>query len=124
VIYVRTRQCENLYFPASVLTLYQKGVYSMGIKIVNKLPSHLKELVESPKIFKRTLKNTYFFIVFTNLSFIVLTLNLFLMCLNQFNLLLFVCMHMCVCVCVCVCVYVCMYKLCPLTCSFVNGTSL
>jgi hypothetical protein len=29
----------------------------MGIKVFNKLPSHLRELVESRKIFKRTLKN-------------------------------------------------------------------
>jgi hypothetical protein len=52
---VRTRQCENLHYPSAVLTLYQKGVYFMGIKMFNKLPSYLKELVESPKIFKRTL---------------------------------------------------------------------
>jgi hypothetical protein len=28
----------------------------MGIKIFNRLPSHLKELVKSPEIFKRALK--------------------------------------------------------------------
>jgi hypothetical protein len=38
------------------LSLCQKGVYFSGIRIYNKLPSYLKELVESPKIFKRTLK--------------------------------------------------------------------
>jgi hypothetical protein len=55
---VRTVQCENLHYPSAVLTLYYKGVYFMGINIFNKLPSHLKELVKSPKIFKRALKNT------------------------------------------------------------------
>jgi hypothetical protein len=53
---VRTRQCENLHYPSIVLTLNQKGVHFMGITIFNKLPSHLKELVKSLKIFKRTLK--------------------------------------------------------------------
>jgi hypothetical protein len=37
---VRTRQRENLHYPSTVLTLYQNGVYFMGIKIFNKLPSH------------------------------------------------------------------------------------
>jgi hypothetical protein len=54
---VKTRQCENLHFPHSQLTLYQNGIYFTGIKIFNKLPSYLKELVGSPKKFKRTLKN-------------------------------------------------------------------
>jgi hypothetical protein len=54
---VKTRQCENLHFPHLRLTLCQNGVHFTGIKIFNKLPSYLKELVRSPKIFKRTLKN-------------------------------------------------------------------
>jgi hypothetical protein len=90
----RTRQCENLHYPSPVLTLYQKGVYFLGIKIFNELSSHLKELVDYPKIFKRALKDTYFFILFTNWrSFTVLTLNLFLMYFYQLNLHLSVCLH-------------------------------
>jgi hypothetical protein len=46
----------NLHLPTSSLTLYQNGAYFTGIKIFIKLPSELKELVESPKIFKRTLR--------------------------------------------------------------------
>jgi hypothetical protein len=51
---LRTRQCENLHFSSVVLTLYQNGAYFTGIKIVNQLQSYLKDLVGSPKIFKRT----------------------------------------------------------------------
>jgi hypothetical protein len=54
---VQTRQGDNLHLPTSSLTLYQKGTYFAGIKIFNKLPSELKELVESPKIFKRYLRS-------------------------------------------------------------------
>jgi hypothetical protein len=53
---VKTRQCENLHFPHSRLTLYQNGIHFTGIKIFNKLPSYLKALVGSPKKIKRTLK--------------------------------------------------------------------
>jgi hypothetical protein len=54
---VQTRQGDNFHFPISSLTLYQKRTYFAGIKIFNKLPSELKELVESPKIFKRNLRS-------------------------------------------------------------------
>jgi hypothetical protein len=53
---VETRQRENLHLPHTRLTLCQNGVYFNGIRSYNKLPLYLKELVESPKIFKRTLK--------------------------------------------------------------------
>jgi hypothetical protein len=36
---IETRQCVNLHFPNTRLTLYQNGVYFTGIKIFNKLPS-------------------------------------------------------------------------------------
>jgi hypothetical protein len=42
---VQTRQGDNFHLPTSSLTLYQKGTYFAGIKIFNKLPSELKELV-------------------------------------------------------------------------------
>jgi hypothetical protein len=99
-----TRQCEDLHYPSTVLTLYKKDAYFMGIKIFNKLSSHLKELVKSPKIFKRTLKKILSFslslqiggvlwhFVFTNWrSFMALTLNLFLRYLHKLNLNLSVC---------------------------------
>ena len=47
---VQTRH-SNLY-PASSLTLYQNGVYYTGIKIVNKLPPELKELIQTSKILR------------------------------------------------------------------------
>jgi hypothetical protein len=33
---VKSRQCENLHFPHSQLTLYQNGIYFTGIDIFNK----------------------------------------------------------------------------------------
>jgi hypothetical protein len=36
---IETRQCVNLHFPNTRLTLYQNGVYFTGIKICNKLKS-------------------------------------------------------------------------------------
>jgi hypothetical protein len=53
---LQARQSNNLYPPISSLTLYQKGVYYTGIKWFNKLPSELKELVLSPKLFKSSLR--------------------------------------------------------------------
>jgi hypothetical protein len=44
------------HLPHTRLTLCQNWVYFSGLRIYNKLPLYLKELVESPKIFKRTLK--------------------------------------------------------------------
>jgi hypothetical protein len=45
---LQIRQSNNLYPSISSLTLYQKGVHYTGIKLFNKLPSELKELVLSP----------------------------------------------------------------------------
>jgi hypothetical protein len=39
---VQTRQSNNLYLPASALTLYQNGVYFTGIKLFNNLPLEIK----------------------------------------------------------------------------------
>jgi hypothetical protein len=37
-----TRQRQNLHLPQATLTIYQKGVYCVGIKMFNKLPSEIK----------------------------------------------------------------------------------
>jgi hypothetical protein len=37
-----TRQKQNLCFPQANLTIYQKGVYYAGIKILKKLPIGIK----------------------------------------------------------------------------------
>jgi len=39
-----TRQNNNFYQPITNLTVYQKGVHYMGIKIFNSLPPHIKDL--------------------------------------------------------------------------------
>ena len=53
---IQTRHCENLFFPTSSLSLYQKGVYYSGIKIFNFLPQELKELILIPNSFKSSLR--------------------------------------------------------------------
>jgi hypothetical protein len=47
---IQTCSLATIAFPTSSLTLYQNGVYYTGIKIFNKLPPELKELVQAPKI--------------------------------------------------------------------------
>jgi hypothetical protein len=39
-----TRQSMNFYQPLSNLTVYQKGVHCMGVRLYNNLPSHIKEV--------------------------------------------------------------------------------
>ena len=51
-----TRNKLKLHKPVSNLTLYQKGVYNMSIRIFNKLPEHVKNLAGNKKIFISTLR--------------------------------------------------------------------
>jgi hypothetical protein len=51
-----TRQLNNFYQPKTTLTLYQKGVHYMGIKIFNHLPSHIKDTSNNIKNFEVCLK--------------------------------------------------------------------
>jgi len=53
---LNTRNKLKLYKPISSLTLYQKGVYNMGIRIFNKLPEHITNLAGNKKIFITTLR--------------------------------------------------------------------
>jgi hypothetical protein len=53
---IQTRHKDNLYTPTYSLTLYQNGVYYTGIQIFNKLPPEIRELVQTPNIFKGTLR--------------------------------------------------------------------
>ena len=39
-----TRKSNNFYQPITNLTVYQKGVHYMGIKIFNNLPPYIKDL--------------------------------------------------------------------------------
>ena len=59
-----TRQAINLHQPLTNFTVYQKGVYCMGIKVYNNLPLHIKETSNNPRKFKSGLKqflHTYYF---------------------------------------------------------------
>ena len=50
-----TRNKLKLHKPVSSLTLYQKGVYNLSIRVFNKLPKHVKNLAGN-KIFISTLR--------------------------------------------------------------------
>jgi hypothetical protein len=53
---IQTRQKDNFHVPSSSLTVFQKDVYFSGVKIFNKLPAELKQLVGSPKHFKSAVR--------------------------------------------------------------------
>jgi hypothetical protein len=52
-----TRGKNNLYLSQPRLSIYKNGVYYMGIKAFNHLPSYIKELSGNKNQFKNTLKN-------------------------------------------------------------------
>jgi hypothetical protein len=52
-----TRQVSNFYQPTSKLTLYQRGIISMGITVYTKLPSFIKNASDNRKTFKTHLNN-------------------------------------------------------------------
>jgi hypothetical protein len=51
-----TRQLNNLYHPITSLTVYQRGVHCMGIRIFNNLPPHIKAVSNNVKKFENCLK--------------------------------------------------------------------
>jgi hypothetical protein len=51
-IQYKCRHANNLYQPSSNFTVYQKGVYCMGIKAYNNLPPYVKEESRNPRKFK------------------------------------------------------------------------
>ena len=53
---INTRNRLKLHKPISNLTLYQKGVYYMSIRIFNKLPDCIARLVENKWCFISTLR--------------------------------------------------------------------
>ena len=61
---INTRHNNNLHVPAANLTLYQKGVYYLGIKIFDHLPTTIKNLSVDKNKFQTALKkfllNTHF----------------------------------------------------------------
>ena len=57
VIYTKcTRQFNNFYQPITNLTVYQKGVHNMGIRIFNSLPPYIKDLSNNVRKFEIYLK--------------------------------------------------------------------
>jgi hypothetical protein len=52
-----TRGKKDLHLLQPRLTIYQKGVYYMGIKTFNHLPSNIKDLSDDKKKFRTALKN-------------------------------------------------------------------
>jgi hypothetical protein len=54
---IQTRQKYNFHQPSSNLLLYQKGAYSLGIKVFNSLPQSIKNSSDNPKQFKSDLRN-------------------------------------------------------------------
>ena len=51
-----TRQFNNFYHPITNLTVYQRGVHYMGIKIFNNLPPYIKDISNNVKKFEICLK--------------------------------------------------------------------
>jgi hypothetical protein len=51
-----TRQFNNFYHPITKLTIYQRGVHYMGIKIFNTLPPYIKDISINVNKFEICLK--------------------------------------------------------------------
>jgi hypothetical protein len=51
-----TRQFSNFYQPVSNLTIYQRGVYNVGIKIFNNLSPYIKNISKNIRKFEICLK--------------------------------------------------------------------
>jgi hypothetical protein len=62
---MNTRQTFDLYIPTANVTIYQKGVYYLGIKIYNHLSTAIKDLSDDKNQFKLALKITSYIISFT-----------------------------------------------------------
>jgi hypothetical protein len=52
---LNTRRNLDLYRPQTNLTIYQRGPYYFGIKILNHLPLNTKELAQNTKQFSKAL---------------------------------------------------------------------
>ena len=56
----------DLHYPRSHLSLYQKGLHYIGIKVFNRLPASIKQLSNDVKQFKKALREFLFlFLLFT-----------------------------------------------------------
>jgi hypothetical protein len=53
---INTRKSNNLHYPSCNLTVFQKGTYYFGVKILNKLPSNIKDQAYDINKFSSTVK--------------------------------------------------------------------
>ena len=58
--HINTRQHTNFHQPLPSLTEYQKGTYSLVIKVYNELPSYIKDVSDNPNRFKSILKDVLY----------------------------------------------------------------
>jgi len=56
IYHIDTTQHANFHQPSVKLTEYQKGVFYLGVKVFNMLPSYIKIESVYPKIFKLILQ--------------------------------------------------------------------
>ena len=56
VYHIDARQYANFHQPSVLLTKYQKGVYCLGVKVFNMLPTYIKIESDNPKKFKLVLQ--------------------------------------------------------------------
>jgi len=54
--HIDTRQQANFHQPSVNMAKFQKGVYYLGVKVFNMLPSYIKTESENPKKFKVVLQ--------------------------------------------------------------------
>jgi len=56
IYHIDTRQHANFHQPSVTPTKYQEGVYCLGVKMFNMLPSYIKRESDSPRKFKLILQ--------------------------------------------------------------------
>jgi len=69
--HIDTRQKANFHQPSVNVATYLKGVYYLGVKVFNVLPSYIKTEFENLRNLKRFYKNSYtkiYFIPWMNTS--------------------------------------------------------
>jgi hypothetical protein len=70
-----TRSANNFHPPITNLTIYQKGAYYAGIKILNHLPIHISVYIMKCKFFKLLSRGFFFLTHFILLKNILIPIN-------------------------------------------------
>jgi hypothetical protein len=80
---INARNENNFHLSQPRLSIYRNGVYYMGIKALNHLPSYIKKLSEDKNQFKNTLKSCLLLNSFYSLNdFIIVNINFHFYCLS------------------------------------------